>query len=177
MKQPRPQKDLTVKALRSRQGDTLVYSLFLPGNEILKIADIERLSREDAQPLQGFQRKEIRDHANESASYLDRVGAEILVERRVEKVAEKRRWDWGSRLHGEGVMRLGRRGCSRRASSAQSRRGQPGRVRDRQAAACLRARRTVAARCQERRAGLLCARSIRRGDRRPGGQGCGIRAR
>lgn len=65
---------LIVSALRAQQGDTVIYALFLPGSDLLKIADIRRLARGKSHSLQGFQRKEIRQHVNEIAQYLDRGG-------------------------------------------------------------------------------------------------------
>lgn len=62
---------LTVRALRTLQGETSVYSLFLAGTDLLKVADIARIARGEDHELQGFQRKEIRDHVNAIASYLD----------------------------------------------------------------------------------------------------------
>ena len=63
---------LRVRALRTRQaGDIDVYSFFLPGSEILKIASISRMSRDEFQDLQGFQRKEIKEHVKKIVEFLD----------------------------------------------------------------------------------------------------------
>ncbi|MGO4396183.1 DGQHR domain-containing protein DpdB [Variovorax sp. M-6] len=61
-------------AVKSKQGDTTVYLTFLPGSELLRIADIRRLQRDKNHELEGFQRQEIRDHVNEIAQYLDNGG-------------------------------------------------------------------------------------------------------
>jgi DGQHR domain-containing protein len=65
---------LVIPAVRTRQGDTLVYVLFLKGKDLLRVADIRRLARGPAQELQGFQRREIRDHVNAITHYLDNGG-------------------------------------------------------------------------------------------------------
>jgi DGQHR domain-containing protein len=61
-------------AVKSKQGDTVIYLTFLPGSELLRIADIRRLQRDKNHKLEGFQRQEIRDHVNEIAQYLDHGG-------------------------------------------------------------------------------------------------------
>lgn len=63
---------LRVRALRTKQGDVCVYLLFVPGTDLQKIADIARLERGSKGRLEGFQRREIRDHVNEIAAYLDK---------------------------------------------------------------------------------------------------------
>jgi DGQHR domain-containing protein len=65
---------LVAPALRTEQGSIAVYLLFLRGKDLLSIADIHRASRGKKQNLDGFQRKEIRDHVNEIARYLDNGG-------------------------------------------------------------------------------------------------------
>ena len=63
---------LIVRALRTQQGsDIEVYSFFLYGADIIRIADISRISRDDADKLRGFQRKEIRNHVNSIVEYLN----------------------------------------------------------------------------------------------------------
>lgn len=65
--------NLAVRALRTRQGEGLdVYAFFLCGVDILRIAEISRIHRNDADELKGFQRKEIRRHVNSIVEYLDR---------------------------------------------------------------------------------------------------------
>ena len=50
-----------------------MYVLFLRGEALLAVADIQRMTRRKKQ-LEGFQRREIRDHVNEIARYLDGGG-------------------------------------------------------------------------------------------------------
>jgi DGQHR domain-containing protein len=67
-----PNEVLTVRALRIQQGAGVpVFSFFLPGSEIIRIADISRISRDQADQLKGFQRKEVRDHVNAIVEYLE----------------------------------------------------------------------------------------------------------
>lgn len=66
---------LTVPALRTKQGETLVYVMFLRGLDLQQVADINRLTRSKKGSLSGFQRKGIQDHVNEIAQYLEKGGA------------------------------------------------------------------------------------------------------
>lgn len=62
---------IVVRAVKTQQADgTDVYAFFLRGSDILKVADISRISRDDA-ALKGFQRKEIRSHVNSIVEFLD----------------------------------------------------------------------------------------------------------
>jgi DGQHR domain-containing protein len=63
---------IKVRALQTTQGKVPIYSLFMPGAELHKIADIARVERNGEGKLEGFQRREIRDHVNEIAAYLDK---------------------------------------------------------------------------------------------------------
>jgi len=64
---------LVVRAVRTRQaGGVDVFAFFLPGTEVLRIADIARVGRNEEQRLEGFQRQEIRAHVNSIVEYLDR---------------------------------------------------------------------------------------------------------
>lgn len=63
---------LIVRALRSLQGGVSVYSFFAPGDKITKIADISRVCRDEADSLEGFQRKEIKNHVKQITDYLDK---------------------------------------------------------------------------------------------------------
>ncbi len=63
---------LAVRALRTRQGDGVdVYAFFVPGADVLRIADISRVHRDVDGQLQGFQRKEIRNHVQSIVDFLD----------------------------------------------------------------------------------------------------------
>jgi DGQHR domain-containing protein len=64
-------KQIVVRALKSAQGDDVdVYAFFLPGSDILNLADISRIGREDGE-LKGFQRKEIKAHVKSIVDFLD----------------------------------------------------------------------------------------------------------
>ena len=66
------QQTLVVRALRTEQGSNVdVYSFFLFGSDITRIADITRISRDDGDNLRGFQRKEIRNHVNSIVAFLN----------------------------------------------------------------------------------------------------------
>lgn len=61
---------VTVRALKTQQGKGVdVFAFFLPGHQIIEIADISRVHRDDG-VLGGFQRKEIRAHVAEIAEFL-----------------------------------------------------------------------------------------------------------
>lgn len=63
---------LKVRALRTRQGGEIaVYSFFLPGSELLNVASISRVARDEKQSLVGFQRKEIKNHVKKIVEFLD----------------------------------------------------------------------------------------------------------
>jgi DGQHR domain-containing protein len=60
-----------VRALRTRQGKVDVYSFFLPGGDVTRIAGISRLERDKDDNLRGFQRKEIQTHVRSIVQYLN----------------------------------------------------------------------------------------------------------
>jgi DGQHR domain-containing protein len=61
-----------VRALRTSQGtNNEVFSFFLRGKDILRIADLARISRDTEDFLQGFQRREIKKHVKDIVDYLD----------------------------------------------------------------------------------------------------------
>ena len=64
---------LVVRALRTIQADGVaVYTFFLPGADLLEIAEISRIHRDaDQGGLRGFQRREIRDHVRSITTFLD----------------------------------------------------------------------------------------------------------
>ena len=68
-----PEEDvLTVRALKTKQaGDIDVFAFFIPGSDIMKIARISRVSRDEEDSLQGFQRKEIKNHVRAITEFLD----------------------------------------------------------------------------------------------------------
>jgi DGQHR domain-containing protein len=63
--------NISVRAVRTRQGDVDVFAFFLPGDAILKLADISRIRRNDSGALKGFQRKSIRKHVAAIVDYLE----------------------------------------------------------------------------------------------------------
>lgn len=63
---------VVVRALRTTQGDNLnVYSFFIKGADIVRIADISRVERDDEDTLKGFQRPEIKSHVKGIVDYLN----------------------------------------------------------------------------------------------------------
>lgn len=64
--------EITVRALRTMQGEGLdVFAFFIRGQDILQIADISRLERDEADKVKGFQRPEIRSHVKGIVDYLN----------------------------------------------------------------------------------------------------------
>lgn len=64
--------EIVVRALRTQQGDRLdVYAFFIRGADIVKVADITRVERDDSDVLKGFQRPEIRNHVKGIVDYLN----------------------------------------------------------------------------------------------------------
>lgn len=62
---------LQVRATRAIQGDGIaIYSFFLHGADIARIADISRLERKNGE-LKGFQRQEIKRHVRDIVDFLD----------------------------------------------------------------------------------------------------------
>lgn len=63
---------LTVRALRTQQADSVdIYSFFVPGADLLRIAEISRIHRNSDGSLLGFQRKQIRNHVRSIVEFLD----------------------------------------------------------------------------------------------------------
>lgn len=68
---------LARRALRMTQaGGSPLYLFSLTAREILQVADISRVSRDDAGELIGYQRPEVRQHIQEITDYLD--GDDVL---------------------------------------------------------------------------------------------------
>lgn len=64
--------ELVVRALHTTQGAGLdVYAFFIRGGDVVKIADISRVGRDEHDVLKGFQRPEIQQHVKEIVEYLD----------------------------------------------------------------------------------------------------------
>src|ERR1700722_15682929 len=63
---------LTVRALCTQQGDGIdVYAFFVPGGDLLRIAEISRVHRNEDGVLHGFQRKEILTHVRSITEFLN----------------------------------------------------------------------------------------------------------
>lgn len=63
---------LQVRALKTKQGSaTEVFSFFIPGADIMRIADITRLVRGHNDALKGFQRREIKNHVRSIVEFLN----------------------------------------------------------------------------------------------------------
>src|SRR4051812_11555812 len=68
----KPKEAILVRALRTIQGKNIpVYSFFMPGGDVTRVADISRIERDESRGLRGFQRREIRAHVKNIAEYLD----------------------------------------------------------------------------------------------------------
>jgi DGQHR domain-containing protein len=64
---------ICVRALRTKQGrDVQVFSFFIKGSDITRVAEISRITRDEDNALKGFQRKEIQNHIKGIVEYLDR---------------------------------------------------------------------------------------------------------
>ena len=62
---------LHLRAVRAEQGDDVdVFSFFMRGADVLRIADISRVHRDELDELKGFQRKEIQSHVKGIVEYL-----------------------------------------------------------------------------------------------------------
>lgn len=67
-----PSDEIVVRALHTTQGDGLdVYSFFIRGSDIVRVANISRVSRDENETLKGFQRPEIRSHVKGIVDYLN----------------------------------------------------------------------------------------------------------
>ena len=64
---------INVRAVRAEQGDGIhIFSFFLRGADVLRVADVSRIHRDENDELKGFQRKEIQNHVKNIVEYLDR---------------------------------------------------------------------------------------------------------
>ena len=67
-----PSHEIVIRALHTTQGDGLdVYSFFIRGSDIVRIANISRISRDENELLKGFQRPEIKSHVKGIVDYLN----------------------------------------------------------------------------------------------------------
>ena len=66
------QKEIVIRALHTTQGNGLdVYAFFINGADIVRVADISRVDRDETDTLKGFQRPEIRSHVKGIVEYLN----------------------------------------------------------------------------------------------------------
>jgi DGQHR domain-containing protein len=66
------QKEIVIRALHTKQGKGLdVYAFFINGADIVRVADIKRVDRDESDTLKGFQRPEIRSHVKSIVEYLN----------------------------------------------------------------------------------------------------------
>jgi DGQHR domain-containing protein len=64
--------EIVVRALRTHQGNGInVFAFFIYGSDIMKIADISRITRDEGDELKGFQRSEIKNHVKSITEYLN----------------------------------------------------------------------------------------------------------
>lgn len=67
-----PKAEVVVRALHTTQGEGLdVYAFFVRGADIMRMADISRIGRDENDGLLGFQRPEIRSHVKGIVEYLN----------------------------------------------------------------------------------------------------------
>jgi DGQHR domain-containing protein len=65
--------EIVLRALHTTQGEGLdVFAFFIKGSDIVKIADLSRIGRDDEETLKGFQRPEIRSHVKGIVDYLSK---------------------------------------------------------------------------------------------------------
>ena len=63
---------IVIRALHTKQGDDLdVYAFFIKGSDIIRVANISRVSRDENESLKGFQRPEIKSHVKGIVDYLN----------------------------------------------------------------------------------------------------------
>ena len=64
--------EIVIRALHTKQGPGLdVYAFFIRGADIVRLADISRIGRDESDVLKGFQRAEIRSHVKGIVDYLN----------------------------------------------------------------------------------------------------------
>jgi DGQHR domain-containing protein len=64
--------EIVVRALHTKQGTGVdVYAFFIRGADIVRLADISRIGRDESDALKGFQRAEIRSHVKGIVDYLN----------------------------------------------------------------------------------------------------------
>jgi len=72
VKNANEKEEIVVRALRTYQGNQIeVFSFFIYGSDITRIADITRITRDEGDELKGFQRSEIKSHVKSIVDYLN----------------------------------------------------------------------------------------------------------
>ena len=66
------------RALRLGQGDCPIYQFSLRGDELLAIADISRIERDEGGKLLGYQRPGVRQHIKGIVEYLDQEDGKVI---------------------------------------------------------------------------------------------------
>ena len=66
------------RALRLAQGECPIYQFSLRGDELLEIADISRIERDEGGKLLGYQRPGVRQHIRGITEYLDQKNGKII---------------------------------------------------------------------------------------------------
>ena len=65
-------RQIVLRALQTKQGNGInVYAFFVRGADIVHIAEISRIARDDSDALKGFQRPEIKSHVKGILDYLN----------------------------------------------------------------------------------------------------------
>lgn len=54
-----------------QEGNQALYAFSLPASDVLRVAGVSRVSRDDAGQLIGYQRREVRQHVKDIVEYLD----------------------------------------------------------------------------------------------------------
>lgn len=72
MKGKSPKSEIVARALHTTQGQGLdVFAFFIRGADIVRVADISRIGRDENDAVRGFQRPEIRSHVKGIVDYLN----------------------------------------------------------------------------------------------------------
>lgn len=67
-----PDSPIVVRALHTTQGNGIdLYAFFIKGVDVVRVADISRIERDESDELKGFQRREIRQHVKGIVDYLN----------------------------------------------------------------------------------------------------------